>query len=297
MSERRRAALKQKRIRQVKRQITLIVCGVIVIIAAIVMNALRLEKGELISKDDKKEQTAIEKTVSEKPEDVAEVSKAVKEETEEERLKRVEVEAKEAGYPKKVIKLLSKNPETVDFVEAYGEKKDVASPEIIEELKEGEIPKLIQWDERWGYAPYGTDIIAVCGCGPTTLSMVLAGLTGDNTLTPVKLAKYGTEKHYVTEENDTSWSFMTEACKEWGVKCKETMLDAKAVQKELDKGHVIVCSVGPGVFTQNGHFILLAGHKDGKIIVHDPFSISNSNKTWDFKDFKDQIKVMWVYSR
>lgn len=297
MSERRRAALKQKRIRQVKRQITLIVCGVIVIIAAIVMNALRPEKGEHVSKDDKKEPTAIEKTVPEKSEDVAEVSKAMKEETEEERLKRVEAEAKEAGYPKKVIKLLSKNPETVDFVEAYGEKKDVESPEIIEELKEGEIPKLIQWDERWGYAPYGTDIIAVCGCGPTTLSMVLAGLTGDNTLTPVKLAKYGTEKHYVTEENDTSWAFMTDACKEWGVKCKEMMLDAKAVRKELDKGYVIVCSVGPGVFTQNGHFILLAGHKDGKIIVHDPFSISNSNKTWDFKDFKDQIKVMWVYSR
>lgn len=41
----------------------------------------------------------------------------------------------------------------------------------------GEIPALIQWDERWGYAPYGSEtIIAVSGCGPTALSMVISGL-------------------------------------------------------------------------------------------------------------------------
>jgi predicted double-glycine peptidase len=192
---------------------------------------------------------------------------------------------------------LDKNPETVDFVEAYGEKKEIASPEVIEELKEGEIPRLIQWDERWGYAPYGTGIIAVCGCGPTALSMVLSGLTGDNTLTPEKLAEYGTEHNYLNEKNDTMWSYMTEVCKEWGVNCREAMLDKTEALKQLNEGHPIVCSVGPGDFTQNGHFIVLAGVKDDELIVHDPFSIVNSEKTWKFEDIQDQIKVMWVYSK
>lgn len=302
MSERRRAALKQKRIRQVRRQIAMICVGFAAVVVAIGIYVVKTGEAK---KEAAKQ--SVEKQVTEnKPENSATTETADKmeesldktsEETPEERLERVKQEATQAGYPEKVIKLLSKNPETVDFVENYGEKKEIASPTVIEELKEGEIPRLIQWDERWGYAPYGTDIIAVCGCGPTTLSMVVAGLTGDNTLTPVKLAQYGTEHNYVTEKNDTSWSFMTEACEEWGVKCKEGIVDKASVLKELDAGHPIVCSVGPGDFTQTGHFILLAGYDEDGLIVHDPFSIVNSEKRWEFDDIKDQIKVMWIYSK
>lgn len=292
---RRRNAVKQKRVRQVKRQMAMICVGIMAVVIAI--GAFVLKSGEYknVSSDEAVEKEVVQQeevTVSE----VGTETEAVPE-TPEERLVRVKTEAKAAGYPEKVIKLLDKNPETVDFVEAYGEKKDIASPEVIEELKEGEIPRLIQWDERWGYAPYGTDIIAVCGCGPTTLSMVLSGLTGDNTLTPAKLAQYGTEHNYLNEKNDTLWSYMTDACKEWGVKCKEGILDKATVYKELQKGNPIVCSVGPGDFTQNGHFIVLAGVKDDELIVHDPFSIVNSEKTWKFEDIQDQIKIMWIYSK
>ena len=288
MSEKRRAALKQKRIRQVKRQIAMICVGLVAAIIGIGFWVLKNSDKQVEKEVVQQEETPAVETENE----IEEVP-----ETPEERLARVKTEAKAAGYPEKVIKLLDKNPETVDFVEAYGEKKEIASPEVIEELKEGEIPRLIQWDERWGYAPYGTGIIAVCGCGPTTLSMVLSGLTGNNTLTPSKLAEYGTDHNYLNEKNDTMWSYMTEACKEWGVKCKEAMLDKTEVLKQLNEGHPIVCSVGPGDFTQSGHFIVLAGVKDDELIVHDPFSITNSEKTWKFEDIQDQIKVMWVYSK
>ncbi|MFR3386435.1 MAG: hypothetical protein ACLTST_08525 [Lachnospiraceae bacterium] len=30
-------------------------------------------------------------------------------------------------------------------------------------MPKGEIPLLLQWDERWGYAPYGKSIV-VSGC-------------------------------------------------------------------------------------------------------------------------------------
>ena len=94
------------------------------------------------------------------------------------------------NYPVSMLELLAKNAETTDFVADYPEKKDEAPAESIGEVKEGEIPLLIQWDERWGYIHYGDGIIANSGCGPTALAMVAAGLTGDNSITPYKIGRF-----------------------------------------------------------------------------------------------------------
>ena len=67
------------------------------------------------------------------------------------------------NYPVSMLELLAKNAETTDFVADYPEKKDEAPAESIGEVKEGEIPLLIQWDERWGYIHYGDGIIANSG--------------------------------------------------------------------------------------------------------------------------------------
>ena len=261
--------------------IALVVLAVIVGIASCVVRKHRDTKSEEVTK----QQTSQKST-----------EKNDSEETQEERLKRVKKEAEESGYPKKVIDLLSKNPETVDFVEHYGEKKDEAPAETIEELTKGEIPCIQQWDERWGYAPYGSNIVAISGCGPTCMSMVVAGLTGDAAVTPAVVAAYGTENHYLDEDNNTYWAFMREAGESCGVSCYEGQLDEEQVKAELDAGHPIICSVGPGDFTQSGHFIVLASYTDGTVRVCDPFNRANSEKQWVFSGIKDQIRAMWVYS-
>ena len=218
-------------------------------------------------------------------------------ETEAQRLERVKREAKENGYPEGVIDLLGKNKETIDFVEDYGEKKDDPSADTIgDDLEAGEIPQLIQWDERWGYAPYGTSIVAVSGCGPTCLSMVAAGLNEDPSITPAKVAAYGTENSYVDENNDTYWKFMSEAGANWNLSCYEGLLSEEQVSAELTAGHPIICSVGPGDFTKIGHFIVLTGYESGNVTVNDPFSQKNSDKTWVYAEIADQIKAMWIYS-
>lgn len=220
-------------------------------------------------------------------------------ETEEERLKRVKAEAKEAEYPEKVIELLSMNPETVDFVEDYGEKKDSLPAETIGEAGGIEysslVPKLIQWDERWGYAPYGNSIVAVSGCGPTCMSMVITGLTGNMKATPAALAEYGAENGYVDEENSTLWSFMQEAGSNWGINCKEVIADEYAVAKELEAGHPVICSVGPGDFTEHGHFIVLTSYDDGFVTVCDPFNKKNTEKEWSYAKIESQFKAIWAY--
>lgn len=289
MSDRRKSTAKIKRERQVKRQkIILAASAVCIVMAILIYISVSADK----TKENPKSDAVAANSTDVKMESVdPKIS-----ETQEEKVERVHREAKEAGYPESVIELLSKNPETVDFVEKYGEQKNRMPAEEIAELRDGEIPKLLQWDERWGYAPYGTSIVAVSGCGPTCLSMVFSGLTGDKSLTPAKMAEYGTEHHYINEDNDTYWIFMSEAGAEWGIKSVEKMLEEEKLKEELLTGHPVICSVGPGDFTQIGHFIVLAGYEDGKIIVHDPFSQENSNKRWEYAKFKDQIKSMWTYS-
>ena len=57
--------------------------------------------------------------------------------------------------------LLDKNPETWEFVKNYSKMKDASPADTIGEVAAGEIPLLLQWDERWGYSVYGDNMIAV----------------------------------------------------------------------------------------------------------------------------------------
>ena len=50
------------------------------------------------------------------------------------------------------------------------------------------IPVYFQWSEVWGYASYGSENIGMGGCGPTSLSMVATGLTGNTSFTPKYVA-------------------------------------------------------------------------------------------------------------
>jgi len=221
----------------------------------------------------------------------------IEEETEEEKIARVRRIAQEKGYPESVTELLDKNPETVNFVAHYEEKMNEPAAETIDgDLVQGQIPKLYQWDERWGYSVYGTSIVAVSGCGPTCMAMVASGLLNDPTITPAKVAAYAMENGYIDENNDTYWRFMKEASANWNISCYDGQLTEEQVRDELEQGHPIICTVGPGNFTQNGHFIVLTQYADGKVRVNDPFSLKNTDTEWVFAEIAGQIKAMWVYS-
>ena len=101
--------------------------------------------------------------------------------------------------------LLDKNPETWEFVKNYSKMKDASPADTIGEVAAGEIPLLLQWDERWGYSVYGDNMIAVNGCGPTAVAMVVSGLLCDPSVTPYKVAKFAEEQGYYAGESGTSW--------------------------------------------------------------------------------------------
>lgn len=218
-------------------------------------------------------------------------------ETETERMQRVRMEAEAYGYPESVIELLDKNPETIGFVEDYYEKKDQPAAKTIgDDYVEGEIPLLLQWDERWGYSTYGTSIIAVSGCGPTCMAMVASGLNQDPSITPAVMAEYSMKHEYVDEENNTYWALMEDSCGDWNLNVEAGIFDEARIEKELTAGHPIICIMGPGDFTQEGHFIVLTGYTNGRLKINDPFSKTNSEKEWIFSEIQEQINGMWIYS-
>ena len=198
-------------------------------------------------------------------------------------------------YPEELVDMLSRNIDMIDFVLKYPNKKGNVYSDNIGNISKEKIPLLLQWDERWGYANYGENIIAINGCGPTALSMVLAGLKGDSSITPYKVAKYAEDNGYYVSGSGSSWSLMSDAPSAFGVKSEELPLYKDTIMSILKKGQPIICIMGEGDFTTTGHFIVLTGVEDGKIKVNDPNSKARSNLLWDYDRIAPQIRNLWTF--
>lgn len=200
-------------------------------------------------------------------------------------------------YPESLMLALSNNPEMLDFVKGYLSAEPVANGGLTAAEKKDDLPLLLQWDKRWGYAPYGSSDVAISGCAPTCLSMVIVGLTGNADATPDAVAAYAEQAGYYQEGTGTSWSIMTEGCENYGIHGQELSLDRNVIKKHLDAGELIICSMRPGNFTTAGHFIVLVKEVDGKIMVNDPNSKSRSKILWDYDTLANQIKNLWGFTK
>ena len=198
-------------------------------------------------------------------------------------------------YPSELLEMLSKNLDMLDFVLEYPNKKGEVFSDTIGDVKLGTYPLLLQYDQRWGYAFYGDDVIAVNGCGPTCLSMVIAGLTGKNTITPYTIASYATQQGYYAPDSGTSWSLMSDGASHFGIIGEELTLSQSAMENSLSSGQPIICSMRPGDFTTTGHFIVITGLKDGKFIIKDPNSKERSIQLWDYQTLEHQISNLWAF--
>ena len=199
------------------------------------------------------------------------------------------------SYPEELMEALSRNMELTNFVLDYPENKGKVYSNTIGKFN-GSIPELYQWDERWGYGSYGKSNIAISGCGPTALAMVVAGLKKDNTITPYKVAKLSESKGYYIPNVGTTWDLITKGGEYYGLKVKELPLDEEVILEALKNNHPIICSMRKGDFTINGHFIVLVSYENGKIKVNDPNSQIRSNILWDYDKIKSQIKNLWEFS-
>lgn len=198
-------------------------------------------------------------------------------------------------YPENLVKALANNPEMKEFVLGYEEKEHKRS-HLTNNEKKQKFPLFIQWDERWGYDEYGDDNIGLSGCGPTALSMVIYSLTKNADVTPNSVAEYSMNNGYYVENIGTAWALMTEGALHYGVNAYEISLDKDVIVNHIDRGDLIICAVGPGDFTANGHYIVIYGYDEKGFFINDPNSRKRSSRKWSYERLKSQIKMLWTYS-
>lgn len=204
---------------------------------------------------------------------------------------------KDQGYPESLISLVERNPETKDFVLDYPKYKGLQDIDLSKEVTKGEIPHFLQWDKRWGYETYGSDFLAITGCGPTCLSMVVCGLTGETQWNPYEVAKMAEDNGYYVDGSGSSWELMSSGAEKLGLTVSNVIFDEEHIRSTLEAGQPIICIMGPGDFTDAGHFLVLTGvDKNGDIILRDPNSVERTNRHWDLQKLMSQMKNLWAYS-
>ena len=199
-----------------------------------------------------------------------------------------------AKYPGQLKELAKKNDEAIDFIYEYpkehSKKHDI---DLTAEAAQDTVPLLQQWDERWGYEKYSGNYFAASGCGPTSLSMVVLYLKHDAQASPLAVAEYAKEAGYSVDGSGSAWDLIGKGCRHYGVNAKTIKVDEDTFKEKLDEGNLIVVNVGPGDFTDNGHFMVITGYDDEGFTINDPNSIIKSNTHWQFERLHSQIRAAW----
>jgi len=163
-----------------------------------------------------------------------------------------------------------------------------------------------QTDEAWAEKKYGSDRLGGYGCGPAAMAMVVSSLTGSD-MDPALMAQHCVDHGYWARKHGSYLSIVPGAAEDFGLTCtplppEET--DRDTILHYLSTGQLLVALVGPGHFTNGGHFIVLHGATlDGSVLVADPADRDRSLTTWDPQLILDELSAsrssggpLWVIS-
>lgn len=139
-----------------------------------------------------------------------------------------------------------------------------------------------EWaDYLWG----GTDPLSEYGCGPTTVAMIANSFSGNaDKITPVMAAEWGIENGDFAQGSGSYNALIPDGIAHFGGLTVESMqndMSADAITNALKDGSIMVALVGPGYFTQDGHFIVICSlHEDGSIGVADCKSMQRTQNSY-----------------
>ena len=138
-----------------------------------------------------------------------------------------------------------------------------------------------QLDSRWKNKMYSStgnrnQTIGLSGCGPTSAAMIVTACKG--AITPDIMADLFVKYGYRSANNGTYWSAFRAIADEFDICYKETSNVDTAISL-LRNNNYVVASVGNGLFTTGGHFIVLAGVNGDTIKVYDPYLYAGKFET------------------
>ena len=201
-----------------------------------------------------------------------------------------------AQYPRSLVELLERNAETESFVLNYPLRQEQET-DLSRYDREAGVPLFLQWDPMWGYEKYGSDFLAVTGCGPTCLAMAGYYLTGSEEMNPGQIAAFAEKNGYYASGYGSSWTLISQGSAKLGLMATELPLVKGKIVKALEAGFPVILAMGAGDFTTSGHYIVLTGVEEGGFRVNDPNSVENSQKLWPYERIESQIRNIWQISQ
>lgn len=209
-----------------------------------------------------------------------------------------EVLDKQEIYPDGLLAAMASNPDLIYFVLGWDSTEPRPEPVLTEEEKAEVIPELVQWDPRWGYQTFCKEsVVGLMGCGPTSMAMVAYALTRDESITPASVSAWATENNLDPYMAGASYDLFPQASAHYGLQCSYIKNDEQVMKDHLDQGHYLITNVRAGLFTSGGHYLVISGYDDEGFRVNDSNSKRRSAVSWKYDDFKDQIKVIWMFSK
>lgn len=138
-----------------------------------------------------------------------------------------------------------------------------------------------QMDERYANKPYGTDHVGSSGCGPTAMAIVVSSLTND-TVDPAEMAEWAYKNGYWCKGSGSYHALIPGAAVAWNLPVSGcSASEPQRILDALAEGKLVVAIMSKGHFTKSGHFIVLRGVQNGKIMVADPGSHARTRQVWD----------------
>lgn len=199
-----------------------------------------------------------------------------------------------------------------------GNKKSHSKPKKVtkasytssDEAKGGSVPEMLngfvyysQNDPKYKNVQYGitgmgngnSNTFGDAGCAPTAMSMVVSGLTCKG-VDPTTVGQEATNNGFVTPKG-TSGKFFNYMSSKFGLTSREKSTNESNIKASINsKKPFILRGKGKAPFTNDGHFVVGVGGKNGKVLINDPngkstsgeYNINqianDSNKMWSFDD-------------
>ena len=138
-----------------------------------------------------------------------------------------------------------------------------------------------QTDSRWRNHRYSSigdlnQTIGTSGCGPTATAMIVTAIKG--TITPPEMGDLFVQYGYRSANNGTYWSAFRWVADVFDIGYQECSSLDTAVDLVRNNNYVIV-SVGNGLFTTGGHFIVIVGIEGNTLKIYDPYLYSGKFDT------------------
>ncbi|HUS25874.1 MAG TPA: C39 family peptidase [Nevskiaceae bacterium] len=169
-----------------------------------------------------------------------------------------------------------------------------------------------QYDPKYATHPFGNGNIKDCGCGPTSMAMAIATLTGDKSVTPSTVADYY-DTHGGSTGCGSTWNWAVLGNK-WDIHVENIGTNLEQARQTIKGGGLVLVSyTGPPFQGSNGGhiFLIRAVTTDGNFYIANPLGhyagarwADQNTTVWDAKYFSTQqndkggfLKNMWAITK